>query len=375
MTYKTQRIYILSIIVLLSFNCTKKIASNTDVKINQPEVLIDKPYLILISLDGFRWDYVKRFQPPHLSKFVEEGVQAESLIPCFPSKTFPNHYSIATGMYPDNHELLDNSFFDTERNALYRISDRSKVKDGSWYGGTPIWVQAKKTGLTTASFFFVGSEADIQGIQPDYFIDYDGSIKNKDRIDQVLEWLEMPANKRPQLITMYFSDMDDAGHSFGPNDDKKISEALIRLDADLGILFSGIKKTGLPINVMIVSDHGMLDIPIDQYIPIEKIENDDLYRVVNNGAIVHIYPKTDANMEDIYNRLKSMENHFSVFRTKETPQFENTPHHKNWGAIQVIPDKGWYFTSQRYIGLKKSAGKKISGEHFMQMDQHLKKTL
>jgi len=217
--------------------CQKEVQQVEEVVINDDQHL-DKPYVILISLDGYRYDYTERFQPPHLSKFVEDGIQAESMLPCFPSKTFPNHYSIATGMYPENHGLVNNTFYDPTKDAIYRISDREKVENGSWYGGTPLWVQAAKSGMVTASYFFVGSEADVQGIRPTYYHRYDGSIPNEERTAAVVEWLKLPATQRPHLITMYFSDMDDIGHRAGPNDDDALKETILDLDETLGDFFN-----------------------------------------------------------------------------------------------------------------------------------------
>ena len=169
--------------------CQKNVQQTGMVVTNNNEHL-KKPYVILISLDGYRYDYTERFQPPNLSRFIKEGVQAESMLPCFPSKTFPNHYSIATGMRPENHGLINNTFYDPEKDAIYKISDRKKVTDGSWYSGTPIWVQAARAGMVTASYFFVGSEADVQGVRPTYYYPYDGSVANQERTRQVVEWLE-----------------------------------------------------------------------------------------------------------------------------------------------------------------------------------------
>ena len=320
-------------------------------------------YLILISLDGFRWDYVDTYQPPNLSKFIKNGVQAESLIPCFPTKTFPNHYSIATGMYPDNHGLLSNKFYSYEKKKLYSIGDRETVEDGTFYGGTPIWVQAHKAGLVTASYFFVGSEADVQGIRPDYFYRYDGSVPNEDRVSQVLEWLKMPQAKRPRLITTYFSSMDDVGHRFGPNNKSELRSSLMQLDMVLGSLFDGIEKSGLPVNVMIVSDHGMLEVPIDKYIPVELVKNDALYRTVNNGAMVSIYPKDEGETDNIYNYLQFLEENFEAYKTEDVPQFEVIPTSKNWGPIQVVPHDGHYFGNLRAINIGKKTPGKVSGQH------------
>ncbi len=155
----TKLFLILIAITIVSCKSTSNLTSPT--LTTNSKASLKKPYVILISLDGFRWDYIEKYQPPHLSKFVNNGVKAESLIPSFPTKTFPNHYTIATGMYPDNHGIIANSFYSYKNNATYKIRNREVVEDGSFYGGTPIWVLADKNNLVSASYFFVGSEADV----------------------------------------------------------------------------------------------------------------------------------------------------------------------------------------------------------------------
>ena len=173
---KTKNIlyFLVSLIIITGINaCTStSISSKGTGETNSATAV--KPYLLLISLDGFRWDYVDRFKPAHLSKFIAGGVKAASLVPCFPSKTFPNHYSIATGMYPDHHRLLGNTFYNYETKKIYSMGNAAMVTDGRYYGGSPIWVQAGKAGLVTASFFFPGTEAVIQNYRPDYYKQYDG---------------------------------------------------------------------------------------------------------------------------------------------------------------------------------------------------------
>lgn len=357
-----KKLLFLLVLATTCIYCAQKLKPRTSFGAEAPASQ-KKPHVILISLDGFRWDYVERFRPPNLSKFISEGVKAESLIPCFPSKTFPNHYTIATGMYPDHHGLVDNSFWSPEKKGVYKIRDREKVQDGSWYGGTPLWVLAEQSDMTSASFFFVGSEADVKGVRPTYYFDYDGSIPNEERVDQALEWLAMPSEKRPQLITMYFSDMDDIGHRAGPNDDKRLKEKLMPLDSTLGKLFNGVKNTGLPVNIILVSDHGMHEIKTENFIPGEIIENDELYRTVHNGAIAHLYLNENVSEKDALEYLEGKEKNWKVYRTNEAPGFDITPTSENWGDLQIIPDRGWYFKQQRTIGFLKTKGVEVGGEH------------
>jgi len=322
-----------------------------------------KPYVILISLDGFRWDYVERFKPPHLNNFIKNGVQAESLIPSFPSKTFPNHYTIATGMYPDKNGIIGNEFYNYKKENAYSIRDRETVEDGSYYKGTPIWIQADNANMVSASYFFVGSEADIQGKRPTYYKRFDSKIKNEVRVDEALKWLALPEKSRPHMITMYFADMDNTGHRYGTNNDEKLKETLFSLDSVLGDLFKGIKETKLPVNIIIVSDHGMTTVQEPNFIATELIKNDSLYTTIDNGAIINIHPKDSNQIDSIYASLKPKENNFKVYKTKDTPGFEYIPTNKDWGTIQIIPDFGYYFISKRRIENKKKFPETESGVH------------
>ena len=354
-------ILILSIIALSSCKSGKNLIGSTPT-INS-KASLEKPYLILISLDGFRWDYIEKYNPPYLSNFIKNGVKAESLIPSYPSKTFPNHYTIATGLYPDKHGIIGNSFYSYKKNLTYKIGNREMVEDGSFYGGTPIWVLADKASMVSASYFFVGSEANIQGIKPTYYYTYDASIKNDVRITQALDWLDLPLKNRPHLITMYFSDMDDVGHRFGPNKEEEIKKTLFNLDENLGNLFKGVDATGLPINIIIVSDHGMTTLSTSNYIPIEDIENDSLYATIDNGAIVNIHPKNNMQTDSIIQYLKQKENNFKVYKTKNTLGFEYNPKNKDWGAIQIIPDFGYYFSKRQSIESRKKNAITTVGVH------------
>ncbi len=347
-------IFMIGTTAVLSCKSNKKIIAATPTT-NSTESL-EKPYLILISLDGFRWDYIEKYSPPNMSNFIENGVQAESLIPSFPSKTFPNHYTIATGLYPDKHGIIGNSFYSYDKDLTYKIRNREMVEDGSFYGGSPIWIQAGKAGMVSASYFFVGSEANVQGLYPTYFYQYDGSVKNETRVAQVIDWLNLPEKERPHMITMYFSDMDDTGHRYGTDNDDELKTTLLDLDSNLGDFFKGVKATGLPVNIIIVSDHGMANVPTEHLIAIDDIKNDSLYTTIDNGAIVNIHPKENEDIDAILQELKQKENHFKVYTTENTPGFEYKPQNKDWGSIQVIPDFEYYFTSgQRIESLKKNS--------------------
>jgi predicted AlkP superfamily pyrophosphatase or phosphodiesterase len=354
----TKRSIIFSLVFIIgivsTISCNRKTSNTVSSIVTTNSIASEKkPYLILISLDGFRWDYLEKYKPPHLINFIKNGINSESLIPSFPTKTFPNHYTIATGMYPDKHGIIANSFYSYDKDMTYRIRDREKVEDGSFYSGNPIWIQANKANMVTASYFFVGTEANIQGLKPTYYYRFDNSVKNEVRVNQAIDWLKLPPKKRPHLITMYFSDMDDTGHKYGTKNDEELKKTLFELDKQLGVLFKGIEKTGLPVNIIIVSDHGMSTVAISNFIAIEKIENDSLYTSIDNGAIVNIHPNDKNQIDSIYTYLKKKESNFKVYKTENTPGFEYIPKNKNWGAIQILPDFGYYFSSTKGITSRK----------------------
>lgn len=229
-----------------------------ELRTNAPRHL-DAPYVVLLSLDGFRWDYPDRYPTPAFQRMMREGARAERMIPTFPTKTFPAHYSVATGLYAENHGLVGNRYWDAQRRDTYDMNDRSMVEDGSWYRGEPIWVTAERQGMLSASFFFVGTEADVGGIRPTHWRRFNAQVPNAERVDTVLGWLALPPEIRPHLLTLYFSDLDDVGHTFGP-DSRQVKDAVARVDRELGRLLDGVEALphGDRVYVVVVSDHGML---------------------------------------------------------------------------------------------------------------------
>jgi predicted AlkP superfamily pyrophosphatase or phosphodiesterase len=296
----------------------------------------DAPYVLLISLDGYRHDYTALYGPENLTRFAAEGVQATSLIPAFPSDTFPNHYGIVTGMFPGTHGIVANSFFDRERSASYQIGNAAAITDGTWYGGTPIWSAAVRSGMVAASYFWIGSEAGIAGFRPTYATTYDGGVPHSERISQVLEWLSFPERYRPHFVTLYFSSVDTAGHGGGPASDG-VRNAVLGIDRDLGVLFDGLRDVEPEVNVFIVSDHGMVDLDPAGIIDIDARADLRGLRAVNLGSKVFLYGEDPGRIEDAYRQLEAGQDHYRVFRSGDTPDAwhaENT----RFGDIIVAAD-------------------------------------
>jgi len=301
----------------------------------------DRPYVILISFDGFRNDYVTKYNLPNFKQFIKNGAAAEGLIPSFPSKTFPNHYTLVTGLYPGHHGLVDNHFYDKDLALAYTMRNRNMVENPKFYGGTPLWQLAQQHGLKSASCFWVGSETPVQGEFPTYYYPYNESMPNKKRVDQVIDWLRLPKKQRPQFISLYFSVVDSEGHSTGPNSEE-LKNTTLEADSLLGYLMQGLKKIKLPVNVILVSDHGMYELEQKEetYITLSKFINlaDTTVRIVNGGTQAHLYTK---NVDSLYNALKAVEKNFVVFKREDFPARWNY-NHPRVGDVMLVATPGHY---------------------------------
>jgi predicted AlkP superfamily pyrophosphatase or phosphodiesterase len=280
------------------------------------------PYVILVSFDGFRHDYVEKLDLPNFKSFIKKGAKAKALIPCFPSLTFPNHYSIVTGLYPGNHGLVDNTFYDSASNTVYKMHEPEKVANPYYYGGKPLWQLARQHGLKSASYFWVGSEVSDPTLRPDYYYRYDESVPDQTRIDQVLAWLKLPEAERPRFIMLYFSIPDHQSHEFGPwgEETKKI---VLHADSLLGNLMKAVRETDLPVNTILVSDHGLSELTVapETFIFLDELLNinDTTIRITHARALTHFYVDDQAKADSLYQVLKKQEKNYTIFRKKELP--------------------------------------------------------
>jgi predicted AlkP superfamily pyrophosphatase or phosphodiesterase len=228
------------------------------------------------------------------------------------------------------------------------MGNREIVQDGYWYGGTPIWVLAEQHGIKAASYFFVGTEAPIQGVRPSYYYDYDGGVPNLTRIAKVFDWLRLPAADRPRLITLYFSDMDDTGHRYGPNNDLELKKTLDRLDHELGALFEGLESFDLPIHVVLVSDHGMTEVKQENLILLEDLTAGIQGRVVNNGALAHLHLEDPKEKEKVIQLLLARNPNIRIDDLSTTENYSDlTAFPQRKGDLLIIPNQGHYLTDVR----------------------------
>ncbi|MBV8630696.1 MAG: alkaline phosphatase family protein [Silvibacterium sp.] len=298
---------------------------------NAPEQQ-QKHYVVMVSLDGFRYDYAKKYGAKHLLAIAARGASApEGMVPSFPSLTFPNHYTLVTGLYPEHHGIVANNFYDPDRKETYSYRDPRAVTDGSWYGGTPIWSLAEKQGMRSACFFWPGSEAEIAEERPSYYLHFDNRIDDNKRVDQVIAWLKLPPEQRPHFITLYYSNVDHAGHEHGPNS-PQVAETVKHVDDLIGRLEKDLDDLHLPVDLIVVSDHGMEKVQGD-WITLDKYVSLDGVQTV--GSL--LYPPTEADAVRIYKKLRAADAGFLVYRRAQVPAELHYNSNPREGDPVVIP--------------------------------------
>lgn len=304
----------------------------------------ERPYVLIISFDGFRWDYPDRGITPNIDKMITEGVRALSFQPAFPSKTFPNHYSIVTGLYPQNHGLINNRFVNPANGAQYRIGDTVSVRNDQWYQGETIWATATREGVKNASFFWPGSETHLDYKHPTYFKEYDHYLPHEQRIQGIIDWLKLPEEQRPHLMFLYFSDTDSKGHRFGPDSDE-LNEAVKLLDQRLGELRSKLGKIKMldKVNIILLSDHGMTSVYRNKLIKLYEIPDIEHYKITGYGPLVQFFTTSEAEREQLVENLTKHARNYSVYTKETMPAYFHYSQHAFIGDVILIADLGASF--------------------------------
>lgn len=320
--------------------------------------------LLLVSIDGYRADYLQRGLTPTLATLARDGASAEAMQPSFPSLTFPNHYTIVTGLRPDHHGLVNNTMFDADLGG-FSLGNRTAVADGRWWAeGTPIWETAGRQGMKTATMFWPGSEAAIHDYRPDHWLPFDGGKTPEQRVDQVLAWLDLPAGERPGFLTLYFDDVDHAGHDHGP-DSKQVNEAMAKVDAALARLVEGLKQRGLfdRINLIVVSDHGMAAVPAKHSVMVDKLIPIDHVQVVSMGILAGFNAKPGHDFAKIEAKLEKPQKHMQCWDKTRIPERFAYGSNPRVPQLVCLADVGWRITTTAYQAKKLKDGKLSLGEH------------
>lgn len=344
--------HILSFLLFFALGCAPLVPQHGEKQlgVNQPQHH-ERPIVLLISLDGYRHDYNQLYKPPFLSEFAKDSARTQGLIPTYPTNTFPNHYSIVTGLYPDKHGIVSNSFYSPELNLSYSLKDPKAVTNGDFYEGIPLWSLARRQGMVSATYFWPGSEAPIAGVYPTYYRAYDHSAPHQERVSTVLNWLKLPKENRPHFVTLYFSDVDSAGHAYGPNS-PQVEQAIMKVDQTLAGLYQEVQKLKLPIITMIVSDHGMTALSFDrvEYLDphFQTAEEKTSWKHFETHGmgpfLFHYYQGPEKEKAQHTKRaLKALARgkHFKSYQRGKLPAHLNFNHSPRMGEIVTISSPGY----------------------------------
>lgn len=314
---------------------------------------------ILVSIDGFRADYLDRGATPVMSALAEEGARA-AMESSFPTKTFPNHYTLVTGLVPDHHGIINNTMEDPEKpGVVFKISDRAVASDPDWWeGGKPIWVSAEERGLTTATMFWPGSDYEIYGQRPSIYAPFDQKLPDFARVDLLLSWLDLPEEDRPEFLTLYFDIVDTAGHLYGPDSPKTVS-ATAQVDAAIGRLVEGLEDRGLmdSTNLVIVADHGMAPIADERIMNLDERVAPESVHVVWTGAFAGLSPEPGYE-ETVKTALLGRGEHGECWTKETLPERFDYGSHPRVPAIICLADTGW-----RYETAAMPAWRNAGGDH------------
>ena len=295
-----------------------------------PAFSVEPAPVLLISIDSFRPDYLDRGITPNLTRIARGGVRARWMNPSYPSLTFPNHYTLVTGLRPDHHGIVHNTMRDAELGDFHN-SDGTAVREPRWWGGEPVWVTAEKAGLRTATLFWPGSEAPIKGTWPTDWVKYDDAMPMPQRVDIVLDWLARPAEQRPRLVTLYFGALDHAAHDFGP-DSTETNATLAEIDTAMGRLLHGLSAQGIRdrVNIIVVSDHGMAPVAYPHARNVESLIDRDIATHVSVGEVVGFVPRPGREAE-AEAQLLGRHDHYECWRKGDLPV------HWHYGTHPRIP--------------------------------------
>ncbi len=304
-------------------------------------------YTVVVSLDGLRWDYTEAFNVPFFDQLARDGVKAV-MMPSFPSKTFPNHYTLATGLYPDHHGIVANTFKVRRNGKVFSLGNNEMRNDPQYYGGDPIWLTAKRQGVTTATVYWVGSDVSIKGDHATYWHHYQHNrLTVPERVDEVLRLLQLPEEERPHLIMAYFEEPDASGHNHGPMS-AHTRRTMEQMDGVLKGMWDRIQQLPIAadVNLIVLGDHGMTWVDPERTIYPHKYLKPEWVERVIYGVPALVYAKRHDYVDSICNALQGVD-HLRVWKRRDVPEYLHYGSNPNVGDVVVLPDVGWLFDNRK----------------------------
>ncbi|GAA4876560.1 ectonucleotide pyrophosphatase/phosphodiesterase [Ferrimonas pelagia] len=326
--------------------------SNTSPNAEQRE-----PHLLLISVDGYRYDYNAIHQPPFLSQFEQQAAVIEKMAPSFPTKTFPNHLTLVTGLLPENHGIVSNGFHNPALGEDYFLSRAEAVTNGDFYSGIPLWSLAAEQGMKSGTYFWPGSEAKIAGHRPTYYTAYNHVEDFQIRIDQIVEWFELPQGERPQFATLYFHEVDSMGHYHGATSEQA-RDALHKVDAAVAQLVERLNALAdtqnMDLNIIITSDHGMKDLAkLDRVFMDEVMAQEpglsERLRLIGTGPVTQIYAQGEDKAADLARMIELFQDipNIEIYKREDIPMRLLFKGHVAIGDAIILTNESYLDNAER----------------------------
>ncbi|XP_051909422.1 ectonucleotide pyrophosphatase/phosphodiesterase family member 5 [Hippocampus zosterae] len=309
--------------------------------------LAERPKLLLVSFDGFRWDYVNRVPTPNFHILMEEGVTVERVENVYITKTLPNHYSLVTGLYAETHGIVANDMFDPVLDRSFSMDTDSLYESQWWEQAVPLWVTIQNSGGRSAAAMWPGSDVKIHGMFPTRYLPYNASVGFETRVEHIVKWFSAPEQEAVDFGVLYWEEPDDSGHDFGP--ESSLMDAVIAdVDEKLGFLCNELKKAGLyeRVNLVVTSDHGMTQLFADKIIELDQYVSRDLYTWVDKSPVVGILPK-EGKLDEVYEKLADANPYMAVHLKDAIPERLHYHHNVRIMPILLEAREGWTIVQNR----------------------------
>ncbi|XP_070781852.1 ectonucleotide pyrophosphatase/phosphodiesterase family member 5 [Enoplosus armatus] len=307
----------------------------------------DRPKLLLLSFDGFRWDYIHRVPMPNFLTLMNEGVMVEQVESAYITKSFPNHYSLVTGLYAETHGIVANEMYDPAMNRSFSMETGSIYESRWWEEAVPLWVSIQKAGGRSGAAMWPGSDVKIHGMFPNQYLRYNASVSFETRVKRIIDWFSAPKEEAVDFGVLYWEEPDESGHKLGPQS-SLMDDVIAGIDAKLGFLMNELKEAGLfeKVNLIVTSDHGMTQLSTDNIIELDVYVSRDLYTWVDKSPVVGILPE-EGKLEDVYSKLVNANPNMVVYKKEDIPGHFHYQHNIRIMPILIEAKEGWTIVQNR----------------------------